>query len=298
MLDALLDTLLPGDADWPARGIARRDGGGRRKPRRSWPRCRAGFARAATRRRCARWKRRSPPPSSGWSPRSTSPTTRIRRVRAVLERVTGYEARPPQPLGYELPPFDESAAGDAAQARAVLETAHDDADAEGRAGDGRDHRALRHAALAAMRRRPSSAAPSTATPSRSGSQAASSATTRWRSRSPPSRARPLRVSWMERHFLHTQTFFPLGAPFVAVLAPPGEGELPDLDAARAFVFDGSAGLMLHLGTWHEFPFALHDDHQCLHPDPPRHGARPDDEAGQRGARPGPRQEGHRRARWA
>ncbi len=29
-------------------------------------------------------------------------------VRRVLESVTGYEARPPQPLGYELPPFDES----------------------------------------------------------------------------------------------------------------------------------------------------------------------------------------------
>lgn len=70
--------------------------------------------------------------------------------------------------------------------------------------------------------------------------------------------RPLRVSWMERHFLHTQTFFPLGTPFVAVLAPPNEGELPDLDAARAFVFDGTAGLMMHLGTWHEFPFAAGD----------------------------------------
>ncbi|WP_372619359.1 ureidoglycolate lyase [Falsiroseomonas sp.] len=70
-------------------------------------------------------------------------------------------------------------------------------------------------------------------------------------------ARPLRVSWMERHFLHTQTFFPLGgSAFAMVLAPPCEGEMPDLDAARALVFDGSAGLMLHLGTWHEFPFAL------------------------------------------
>ena len=29
-------------------------------------------------------------------------------VRVVLEQVTGYEARPPQPLGYELPPFDEA----------------------------------------------------------------------------------------------------------------------------------------------------------------------------------------------
>jgi ureidoglycolate lyase len=69
--------------------------------------------------------------------------------------------------------------------------------------------------------------------------------------------RPLRVSWMERHFLHTQTFIPLGgSAFALVLAPPCGGEMPDLDAVRAFSFDGSAGLMLHLGTWHEFPFAL------------------------------------------
>lgn len=68
--------------------------------------------------------------------------------------------------------------------------------------------------------------------------------------------RPLRVSWMERHFLHTQTFFPLGTPFAMVLAPPTETAMPDLGAARALVFDGSAGLMLHLGTWHEFPFAV------------------------------------------
>ncbi len=29
-------------------------------------------------------------------------------VRAVLEQLTGYEARPPQPLGYALPPFDDA----------------------------------------------------------------------------------------------------------------------------------------------------------------------------------------------
>jgi ureidoglycolate lyase len=72
--------------------------------------------------------------------------------------------------------------------------------------------------------------------------------------------RPLRVTWMERHFLHTQTFIPLGGkPFLAVLAPPTEGEMPDLDAARALLFDGSAGIALHIGTWHEFPMALVDD---------------------------------------
>ena len=29
-------------------------------------------------------------------------------VRAVIERTTGYAARPPQPLGYALEPFDEA----------------------------------------------------------------------------------------------------------------------------------------------------------------------------------------------
>jgi ureidoglycolate lyase len=71
--------------------------------------------------------------------------------------------------------------------------------------------------------------------------------------------RPPRVTWMERHFLHTQTFVPLGTPFAMVLAPPNDGELPDFGAARAFLFDGSAGLMLHLGTWHEFPFCVGDE---------------------------------------
>lgn len=29
-------------------------------------------------------------------------------VRAMIERLTGYENRPPQPLGYDLEPFDEN----------------------------------------------------------------------------------------------------------------------------------------------------------------------------------------------
>lgn len=71
--------------------------------------------------------------------------------------------------------------------------------------------------------------------------------------------REAEVRYMERHFQHTQTFIPLGGkPFVAVMAPPSEGELPDIDAVRAFRFDGSAGFALHLGTWHEFPFALEE----------------------------------------
>jgi ureidoglycolate lyase len=72
--------------------------------------------------------------------------------------------------------------------------------------------------------------------------------------------RPCKVQWMERHFKHTQTFIPLqGRPFIAVLAPASESELPDLDNVRAFLFDGSAGFLLNIGTWHEFPFAITDD---------------------------------------
>ncbi|MEE3625371.1 ureidoglycolate lyase [Nitrospirillum sp. BR 11752] len=71
--------------------------------------------------------------------------------------------------------------------------------------------------------------------------------------------RPPEVRYMERHFQHTQTFIPLaGKPFVVVMAPPSDGDLPDLGQARAFLFDGSAGFTLHLGTWHEFPFAVED----------------------------------------
>lgn len=76
--------------------------------------------------------------------------------------------------------------------------------------------------------------------------------------------RPMSVKWMERHFKHTQAFIPLGGkPFLAILAPPTNTDLPDLDQARAFLFDGQAGLMMHVGTWHEFPFALVDGTQIV-----------------------------------
>jgi len=68
------------------------------------------------------------------------------------------------------------------------------------------------------------------------------------------------VRYMERHFQHTQAFLPLGGkPFIAVMAPPTDGDLPDISAVRAFRFDGSAGFAMHLGTWHEFPFAVEPD---------------------------------------
>jgi ureidoglycolate lyase len=44
-----------------------------------------------------------------------------------------------------------------------------------------------------------------------------------------------------------------------VLAPPNHdsgGTLPDLAAATALRFAGGRALMLHLGTWHDFPIAV------------------------------------------
>lgn len=67
------------------------------------------------------------------------------------------------------------------------------------------------------------------------------------------------VIWMERHFKHTQTFIPLGgAPFIVVLGTPTRGNTPDPATVRALRFDGHAGFMMHIGTWHEFPFAVNE----------------------------------------
>jgi ureidoglycolate lyase len=78
--------------------------------------------------------------------------------------------------------------------------------------------------------------------------------------------RPLRVRWMEYHSKHTQTFIPLdGKPFYMVLGKPtrrrpdggidpSQPAVPNLDDVTAFYFDGSAGIVMEVGTWHEVPF--------------------------------------------
>lgn len=72
--------------------------------------------------------------------------------------------------------------------------------------------------------------------------------------------RALELKYLERHFKHTQTFIPLGGkPFVAVFGAPTDGEMPDIDSLEAFRFDGQAGFTMHIGTWHEFPFAIEAD---------------------------------------
>ena len=67
------------------------------------------------------------------------------------------------------------------------------------------------------------------------------------------------VLWLERHIYLTQLFIALGqAPYVMVLAPPNHmngGDLPDLEQVSALRFPGGSGLLLHSGTWHDFPLA-------------------------------------------
>jgi ureidoglycolate lyase len=80
--------------------------------------------------------------------------------------------------------------------------------------------------------------------------------------------RPLTVKWMEFHTKHTQTFIPLsGKPFYMVLGKPtcrrpdgswdeSQSTLPDSDDVTAFYFDGSGGIVMEVGVWHEVPFPL------------------------------------------
>lgn len=83
--------------------------------------------------------------------------------------------------------------------------------------------------------------------------------------------RPLEVRWMEYHTKHTQTFIPLsGKPFYMVLGKPtqrrpdgsfdkSQPPQPRLDDVTCFYFDGSAGIVMQVGTWHEVPFPIDED---------------------------------------
>lgn len=73
--------------------------------------------------------------------------------------------------------------------------------------------------------------------------------------------RRMEFSFLERHVLETQAFMPIGGvPCVFPVAAPTGGDGPDHcpepDTVRAFLFDGSAGIRLHKGTWHWIPFPL------------------------------------------
>jgi ureidoglycolate lyase len=77
--------------------------------------------------------------------------------------------------------------------------------------------------------------------------------------------RPAEIDWLERHRHMTQLFFGLGdASFAMVLGKPhADQDLPNLDDVVCFRFPPGHGIMLHLGTWHDFPLAVDRPVTCL-----------------------------------
>jgi ureidoglycolate lyase len=71
---------------------------------------------------------------------------------------------------------------------------------------------------------------------------------------------PATIELLERHPRHTQTYLSAnGKPFVMVLGNETLDGLPGIGGLRAFLFKDGVGIVMHAGTWHEFPVALEDD---------------------------------------
>ena len=73
-------------------------------------------------------------------------------------------------------------------------------------------------------------------------------------------------STLERHPGETQTFIPIdGGSSIVAVATPTDGPLPDPATFRAFLLDGTRGLMLHRGTWvrHFYPLGDHSDYVVI-----------------------------------
>jgi len=114
MLDAVLATLLPGDGPWPEAGSLALGGAARAELGTTWDRLRGAlpedFAMRDASAREAVLRGLEAAASVDFERLIVVAYTAYytdARVRAVLARETGYEDRPPQPLGYALEPFDE-----------------------------------------------------------------------------------------------------------------------------------------------------------------------------------------------
>ena len=74
--------------------------------------------------------------------------------------------------------------------------------------------------------------------------------------------RPGDIHWMERHLRMTQLFVGLGeTPMAMVLGKPNQADgknEPDAENIVAFIFPPGHGIMIHAGTWHDFPMAVKD----------------------------------------
>jgi len=69
------------------------------------------------------------------------------------------------------------------------------------------------------------------------------------------------VDWLERHMEMTQVLLGIGEePFILALGMPTHdytenSHLPDISNVKAFKLAPGTGVMLHLGTWHDFAVA-------------------------------------------
>lgn len=73
------------------------------------------------------------------------------------------------------------------------------------------------------------------------------------------------VKWLEQHWGMTQLFIGLGdQPFAMVLGKPEKGkDFPDLSNVVGFIMPPGHGIMIHKGTWHDFPCAVDKPVTCL-----------------------------------
>lgn len=72
-----------------------------------------------------------------------------------------------------------------------------------------------------------------------------------------SERRDFEFDFMARHKRTMQVFSPLvSSQSVIAVAPPCEGEAPEVERVRAFLVDGRLPYAYHKGTWHTPPFPI------------------------------------------
>ena len=73
------------------------------------------------------------------------------------------------------------------------------------------------------------------------------------------------LKWLERHLGMTQLFIGLGdQPFGMILGKPTNNSTsPDLENLVCFKIPAGHGIMIHKGTWHDFPLAISKPVTCL-----------------------------------
>ena len=69
--------------------------------------------------------------------------------------------------------------------------------------------------------------------------------------------RPLQFDFMARHKRTMQVFSPLASSqSVIAVAPPNQGNAPNVERIVAFLVDGRLPFAYHKGTWHTPPFPV------------------------------------------